>query len=208
MTIKAVAKFCSVAAIVLVVFAALGPVNWAPRTELGWQLDHFLGWFAITSLVCFAWPRPFVVGGALMVFAALLEGLQAFTPDRSANLLAAVCGAGGALAAALFAELFIEHEGGVSASGWNPTLGTLFQALDGEDAGVSNVRFSNRPVGVKHFQTSLIGRLGSSTFRLSTTAVSMSLTGSCFSSESARRPFHHGIRGRGGTIYAAALPSE
>ena len=47
---------------------------------------------------------------------------------------------------------------------------------------------------------SLIGRLGSSTFRLSTTAVSMSLTGSCFSSESAPGPFHHGIRGRGGTI--------
>src|SRR6478752_7494353 len=46
---------------------------------------------------------------------------------------------------------------------------------------------------------SLIGRLGSSALRLSTTAVSMSLTGSRFSSESAPRPFHHGIRGRGGT---------
>ena len=54
---------------------------------------------------------------------------------------------------------------------------------------------------------SLIGRLGSSTFRLSTTTVSMSLTGSCFSSESALRPFHHGIRRRGGTIYWTALPS-
>src|SRR6266436_2709325 len=55
---------------------------------------------------------------------------------------------------------------------------------------------------------SLIGRLGSSAFRLSTTiAVSMSLTGSCFSSESAPRPFHHGIRRRGGTILWAALPS-
>ena len=43
---------------------------------------------------------------------------------------------------------------------------------------------------------SLIGRLGSSTFRLSTTAVSMSLTGSRFSSESAPRPFQYGIRGR------------
>src|SRR5258706_1078509 len=103
----------------------------------------------------------------------------------------------------------------------------------------SNVRFSNRPFGVKRFQTihhhsvdvahglvlllgigtkalpvwdsktrrnnlsggvavsrrqkqadirsSLIGRLGSSAFRLSTTTVSMSLTGSCFSSESAPR---------------------
>src|SRR5271169_618904 len=54
---------------------------------------------------------------------------------------------------------------------------------------------------------SLIGRLGSSAFRLSTTIVSMSLTGSCFSSESAPRPFHHGIRRRGGTIYWTALPS-
>jgi len=45
---------------------------------------------------------------------------------------------------------------------------------------------------------SLIGRLRSSTFRLSATAVSMSLTDSCFSSESALGPFHHGIRGRAG----------
>src|ERR1019366_3549349 len=55
---------------------------------------------------------------------------------------------------------------------------------------------------------SLIGRLGSSTFRLSTTAVSMSPADSRFSSESAPRPFHHGIRRRGGTIYATALPSD
>src|SRR5512132_701733 len=54
---------------------------------------------------------------------------------------------------------------------------------------------------------SLIGHSGSSALRLSTTTVSMSLTGSCFSSESAPRPFHHGIRGRGGTIFTAALPS-
>jgi len=53
---------------------------------------------------------------------------------------------------------------------------------------------------------SLIGPSGSSTFRLSINAVSMSLAGSCFSSESAPRPFHHGIRGRGGTIYWSALP--
>src|SRR5665647_1611402 len=55
---------------------------------------------------------------------------------------------------------------------------------------------------------SLIGRLGSSTFRLSTTTGSMSLTGSRFSSESAPRPFHYGIRGRGGTIFGSAGPSE
>ena len=39
-------------------------------------------------------------------------------------------------------------------------------------------------------------------------SVSMSLTGSCFSSESAPRLFHHGIRERGGTIFRAALPSH
>ncbi len=41
---------------------------------------------------------------------------------------------------------------------------------------------------------SLIGRLRSSAFRLSTTAVSTPLAGSCFSPESAPRPFHDGIR--------------
>ena len=39
--------------------------------------------------------------------ATLLEGLQALTPDRSANLEAALWGAAGALAAALVAELFV-----------------------------------------------------------------------------------------------------
>ena len=107
MTIKPVAKFCSVVAMALLVFAALGPADWQPRTALGWQIDHFLGYFAITSIVCLAWPRPFVVGGALMAIAALLEGLQAFTPDRSSNLVAVFCSIGGALAAALLAELFI-----------------------------------------------------------------------------------------------------
>ena len=47
---------------------------------------------------------------------------------------------------------------------------------------------------------SLIGRSGSSTFRLSTAAVSMSLAGSRFSSDSAPGPFHNGFRRRGGTI--------
>jgi hypothetical protein len=36
----------------------------------------------------------------------------------------------------------------------------------------------------------------------------MSLAGSRFSSESAPRPFHHGIRGQGGTIFRAAFDSE
>ena len=101
------AKACCVPITVLLVIAALGPAKWAPRTELGWQFDHFIGYFGITLLFCFAWPRPFVVGGVFMAVAALLEGLQAFTPDRSAYLPAIFYGAAGALAAALIAELVI-----------------------------------------------------------------------------------------------------
>jgi len=104
---RAGAKVCSIAIMVLLVIGALGPANWTPRTALGWQIDHFLGYFAITLFVCCAWPRPFVAGGVLMAAAALLEGLQAFSPGRSANLVAALCSAGGVLAAALVAELFI-----------------------------------------------------------------------------------------------------
>ena len=105
--IKSTAKFCSVAALALLVVAALGPADWQPRTGLGYQIDHFLGYFVIKSIACLAWPRPVVVGLALMAFSALLEGLQAFTPDRLPNLVATICGAGGALVAALLAELFI-----------------------------------------------------------------------------------------------------
>jgi hypothetical protein len=74
---------------------------------LGWQTEHFLGYFVVTSVVCLAWPRPFVVGMALMAAAPLLEALQGLTPDRHPDFLAALFGAGGALAAALLAELFI-----------------------------------------------------------------------------------------------------
>jgi len=92
---------------VLLVIVALGPANWQPRTGLGWEIEHFIGYFAFTLMFCLAWPRPFIVGGALMAVAVLLEGLQAFTPDRSSNLRAAFYGAGGVLVAALLAELFI-----------------------------------------------------------------------------------------------------
>ena len=108
MTFNRIARFCSVIILALLVVAALGPANWAPRSPFGWQIDHIVGYFVITSIVCVAWPRPFVVGGALMVAASLLEALQALTPDRSANLIAACCSAGGVLAAALFAACVMQ----------------------------------------------------------------------------------------------------
>ena len=101
------AKVCSLVIIVLLVVAALGPAKWAPRTELGWQFDHFIGYFGITLFFCVAWPRPFMIGGVFAGVAALLEGLQAFTPDRSAYLPAIFYGAAGAVAAALVAALVV-----------------------------------------------------------------------------------------------------
>jgi VanZ family protein len=107
MNLNRIAKYGSVIVIALVAITALGPVGWQPRTSLGWEFDHVLGYFVITLLVCFAWPRPIIAGGALLVFAALLEWLQSFTPAHSPNLMAVVYSAGGVLMAGLLAELFI-----------------------------------------------------------------------------------------------------
>jgi VanZ family protein len=120
--LRAGAKVCSGAIVMLLLIGALGPERWTPRTAFGWQFDHFIGYFGITLFFCFAWPRPLVVAGVLTAAAFVLEGLQAFTPDRTANLVAALCGAGGILTAALIAELFIRagrllrrpNEGGAS----------------------------------------------------------------------------------------------
>ena len=99
-----------VIAIGLLVYASLSGAAAQPRTVLGWELEHFIGYFLVTLIACFAWPRPLVVAAALVVVAGLLEGLQALTPDRHPNLTAALCGAGGALVAAVVAELFIRAQ--------------------------------------------------------------------------------------------------
>lgn len=108
MSIKLMFKICSVAVLFLLVFAALGPAKWVPRSGLGWRIDHFFGYFALTLTFCFAWLRPLVAGGTLMALAVLLEGLQAFTPDRHADVYAALISAGGAMAAVLPTDFFIQ----------------------------------------------------------------------------------------------------
>jgi hypothetical protein len=107
MSIKTLTKVCSVAALLLLVFAALGPGKWIPRSGYGWQVDHFVCYFAFTLMICLAWPRALLVGGAMAAFAVLLEGMQAFTPDRIPDVHAALYSAGGVLAAALPAHLFM-----------------------------------------------------------------------------------------------------
>src|SRR5271165_5433251 len=96
-TVRRLLQACCIVGLVVLVFVGLGPARWQPRSGIGWEIDHFLGYCVITLMCCVAWPRPFVVGGALMLFAVLLEGLQAFMPDRSAYYLAAVYSASGVL---------------------------------------------------------------------------------------------------------------
>jgi VanZ family protein len=91
--------------VLLLLFAALGPARWQVRTGLGWQFDHVIGYFGFAALFSLTWRRTLVVGGILMAAAMVLEGLQAFTPDRSCDLQAALLGVAGALAGAVFGEL-------------------------------------------------------------------------------------------------------
>jgi VanZ family protein len=107
MSIKVMLRVCSVAVLFFLVLAALGPAQWVPRSGLGWRVDHFVGYFAFTLTFCIAWPRPFAVGGAIVALALLLEGLQALTPDRHADLNAAVISAGGAMAAIMPADFLV-----------------------------------------------------------------------------------------------------
>ena len=109
MSIKTAARVCGVAVLVaLLLFAALGPAKLQVRTGLGWRFDHVAGYFAFAVLFCLVWPRPFIVGGALIAGAMLLEALQALTPDRCCDFEAALWGVGGAAAGAL-AALFVLH---------------------------------------------------------------------------------------------------
>jgi len=107
MSIKTMLKVCSAAAFLLLIYAALGPEKWIPRSGFGWRVDHFFGYFALTLMFCFIWGRPFLFGGALMAAAVLFEGLQAFTPDRHADFFAALISASGAMAAILPADFLI-----------------------------------------------------------------------------------------------------
>ena len=118
MTIKSILKICSWAALILVAIIALGPAKWTPRSGLGWEIDHFVGYFALAVLFCFTWPRPLLVGSVLVIFAGLVELLQIIPPDRSSNIRAAFYSACGVAAAALLAELFIRAQRWFQSSKW------------------------------------------------------------------------------------------
>src|SRR5262245_41381206 len=107
MTLKSILKICCLLVLVVLVFTGLGPPKWQPRSGLGWRIDHFLGYLVLTLIFCVVWARPIVVAGALIVFAVVLEALQALTTDRSSNAEAAFYSVCGVLAAALVADVSI-----------------------------------------------------------------------------------------------------
>ena len=92
---------CGVAAIAAIALATLVPSEWVPRPGLHWLAEHFLGYFAVTTIICLAWPRPVPVAAVLVVVAGALEALQGATVDRTPDVLSALSGAGGVLTAAL-----------------------------------------------------------------------------------------------------------
>src|SRR5690242_490482 len=108
MSISSVIKIALATALVLLfVFGALGPAKLQFRPGVGWQLEHFVGYFVVTFVLCLMWPRRLLVGGGLMALALLLEGLQALTPDRCCDLETALYSVGGVMAALLPADMSI-----------------------------------------------------------------------------------------------------
>jgi formate hydrogenlyase subunit 3/multisubunit Na+/H+ antiporter MnhD subunit len=96
-----------VALLGLIVVAALGPSKMVPRTGLGWQFDHFAGYFVVTSMLCGVWRRVFATATWATAFALLLEICQGLTPDRFPDFMAAFYSTSGILAATLLADLVI-----------------------------------------------------------------------------------------------------
>ena len=96
-------------ALLMVAIAAdsLVPVDWQVRLGLHWLTEHFLAYFAVTLIICLAWPRPMAVAAWLVPCAVLLEALQGLTADRVPDLPTALFGAAGVASAALLADLAV-----------------------------------------------------------------------------------------------------
>jgi VanZ family protein len=92
-------------ALAALVLATLVPASWVPRTGLGWEDDHFLMYFATTTLLGIATRRPFVVAVSLIACAGLLEAMQGLTPDRFPDFRSALAGAAGVISATILVAL-------------------------------------------------------------------------------------------------------
>lgn len=90
-----------------IVAATFIPAAWQVRLGLHWLAEHFLAYFAVTTVFCLASRRPMAVAAVLVPLAVVLESLQALTADRVADAVTALFAAAGVAAAALLADLVI-----------------------------------------------------------------------------------------------------
>jgi VanZ family protein len=90
-----------------IAIATLMPAGWQVRLGLHWLIEHFLAYFAVTTIFCLAWRRPMRVAAVLLPVAVLLEAAQGLTPDRTPDLATALIAAAGVALAALLADLVL-----------------------------------------------------------------------------------------------------
>lgn len=99
--------FAGAVLLAAIAVATFIPAAWQIRLGLHWLTEHFLAYFAVTLLFCFAWRRPMAVAAVLVPLAVVLETLQALTADRTADAVTALFAAAGVASAALLADLVI-----------------------------------------------------------------------------------------------------
>ena len=99
---------CGALAFVLVIYASLMLPAQVERMRTGhWFIEHFIGYFIASAVICLGWRRRFLAAGVLTVTAIVLEALQALAPNRPPNLLSVLGGASGAWLAALVTEVLM-----------------------------------------------------------------------------------------------------
>src|SRR5262245_55757096 len=94
-------------AVAALILATLLPAKWVPRTGLGWEDEHFIIYFATTTILSVASRKPYLIAVALVIFAGVLEAAQGLTHDRFPDVTAAFSRMAGVIAAAIFSILLI-----------------------------------------------------------------------------------------------------
>jgi VanZ family protein len=89
------------------VIATLVPAGWQVRLGLHWLIEHFLAYFAVTTIFCLVWFRPMQVAAVLLPLAVLLEAAQGLTPDRTPDPATMLSAATGVSLAALLADFVL-----------------------------------------------------------------------------------------------------
>src|SRR5262245_9618683 len=105
-------------AVASLVLATLLPTKLVPRTGLGWENEHFLMYFATTTILSIASRRPLLVAFSLMACSGVLEALQGLTPDRIPDLTAALAGAAGVISAATLVMLLVRARRSLVLPNW------------------------------------------------------------------------------------------